>query len=98
MFKKKREIEEEVLKELIAIRQARKKLECMVRDVEDLKGKMRTFDYGIGKVAKILANHDPLIQAHNEGLLDLSDRVEKLEKPMILSNYLYINYFNVGEL
>jgi len=74
-------VEEEVMKEIEALREAREKLEGMVKEVEDLKGKIKVFDYGIGKIVKIISKHDPLIEAHSEGILDLDDRVEKLEKP-----------------
>jgi len=77
----RRKVNEEVMKEILAVKEARKKLEGMLQEVEDLKGQMKSFDYGMSKVVKVLAKHDPLIDAHNEGIIDLDNRLEKLEKP-----------------
>jgi len=80
MFNKNK-VEKEVMNELKSIKKAREKLEGMVKEVKEIKDKLKVYDMGIGKIARVVSDNKNMIDVHNEGILEIADRVEKLEKP-----------------
>jgi len=56
------------------------KLETLAKDFEDVKNKVIVVDYGINKVANVVREYKKVLKSHEEGILELDDRLLALEK------------------
>jgi len=71
--------EKDLAQELEKIRKARKDWEKIIDEYKDISKKVKVINYGMEKVASVITQQQDIIENHNEGILELDDRLRAVE-------------------
>ena len=71
--------EKDLSEELEKIKKARKDWENVIKEYKDISNKLNVINYGMEKVAKVITQQQDIIENHNEGILELDDRLRAVE-------------------